>query len=476
MYILPKNIDKNKIFIVQYSEIENRLDPIYYLNKVNFLSFFKYPLVEIKKYFFVKDGDHDKLPPEEISDPIDGKRYLRAQDIKDGVIEDKNSIYISNSYFQKIKRCHIYPNDLLISIMASLGLNAIVPEDFPICTANRAVGILRNKTDNHLLTKYLQILIDTRVGFRLFEIEKKGGIQQRLNLSDLGNVKIPLPPLEVQEQIVDVYREAYTQKQRKEAKAKALLESIDVYLLTELGITLSDKDNSLAARIFTTKYSEVIGNRLDAFYYLTYFKDSDIQISKGFYPDEYLYLNLSCLESGSRPSGGVSNIEEGILSFGGEHVNSDCEVVVKNPKYIPYDYHNKIRATETKLNDILIVKDGATTGKVGIIKNKEYVGQNINEHVFLLRTNQNLNSNYLAYLLHSPIGQIQISQGITGATVTGITKEVVRRLKIPIPPIEKQNEIAKYILSIRAQAKALQGEAKNLLQKSKIHIEQMILG
>jgi restriction endonuclease S subunit len=64
---------------------------------------------------------------------------------------------------------------------------------------------------------------------------------------------------------------------------------------------------------------------------------------------------------------------------------------------------------------------------------------------------------------------------ITGATVTGLTKDVVNSLKIPLPPIEKQNQIAKRISKIRDQAKQLQTEAKNGLEQAKHEVEIMIL-
>ena len=42
-------------------------------------------------------------------------------------------------------------------------------------------------------------------------------------------------------------------------------------------------------------------------------------------------------------------------------------------------------------NDILIVKDGATTGKVSFVDNSfPYNDATINEHVFILRTNKKI--------------------------------------------------------------------------------------
>ena len=47
-----------------------------------------------------------------------------------------------------------------------------------------------------------------------------------------------------------------TLKQQKEQQAQTLLDSIDAYLLTELGITLPEQDNRLEKRIFTVPAAE----------------------------------------------------------------------------------------------------------------------------------------------------------------------------------------------------------------------------
>jgi len=44
-----------------------------------------------------------------------------------------------------------------------------------------------------------------------------------------------------------------------------------------------------------------------------------------------------------------------------------------------------------------------------------------------------------------------------------------------LPPIEKQNEIAEHIQSIRARAKRLQEEAREGLERAKVEIEKMII-
>ena len=252
---------------------------------------------------------------------------------------------------------------------------------------------------------------------------------------------------------------------------------IDEYLLGELGINLPAKsDNALQDRIFIRQFNKIGSRRFDPFYYKIEFENAVKMVDNSIYELKKL-KTLSCfIESGSRPQGGVANIRSGVLSFGGEHVNHQCEIEIKKPKYIPVEYHQKNLLTETKLNDVLLVKDGATTGKIGIISDINHVGQNINEHVFLIRFYADINPEYFVNLLNTTIYQILIKRIITGATVTGLTKDVVMNMEIPVPPLKKQNEIVKHIAKIRTKAKQLQQQAKAELERAKKEMEDMILG
>ena len=88
--------------------------------------------------------------------------------------------------------------------------------------------------------------------------------------------------------------------------------------------------------------------------------------------------------------------------------------------------------------DVLIVKDGATTGKVGIYKN-EFKNAAINEHVFILRANENLVPEYLYYVLRSDEFQSALKNKIQGI-IQGINLKFAELL-IPLPPLDKQQEI-----------------------------------
>lgn len=464
------------MFLLDWGKLKGRFDSDYYaLIKSIKLNESKRH-IQVKKLFYIKDGDHSKFPEEEKTESQNGVRYLRSQDIKDNKIISDNPVYVSKKYYKTIKRSHIAPNDIVFSIMATLGSVATIPKDFEPSTANRAVGILTRKSEE-IIQDYFTAFFSVDYGIKLLETLKRGGIQQRINLQDIGNLYIPIPKLIEQRKIVDKWDSIKFEKYQKEFKAQGLLSSIEDFFLSALGITVPpEPENKLVNRIFNADFTETLGNRLDPFYYQEYFEQLEEAIINCKYNKNVTKLRncLSFIESGSRPQGGVKNIEEGILSFGGEHVNWSGQIEVKTPKFIPEKYHKNHRLTHTKLNDVLIVKDGATTGKIGIIIENEHVDQNINEHVFMLRFN-NLNPYFATFLLNTNFYQKVIKRQITGATVTGLTKQAFKSILIPVPDMDTQIELVNIIKAKREEAFNLLVYAENDFNEAKKEVEKMIL-
>ena len=298
-----------------------------------------------------------------------------------------------------------------------------------------------------------------------------GGNYPAITADQLMRILIPIPNPNIQNHFAEIMQSAYTAKKQKDQEADAILDSIDDYVLTELGIEMPVVEKKNCFVVYT---GETVGRRVDPFYYMSHYKVIETLLSRSSNVERLDKL-LESIDSGSRPKGGVANIASGVLSLGGEHINNQCEVEINTPRYIPHEFHSLHKKTETQLNDLLLVKDGATTGKIGIVSNPEHIGQNINEHLFLLRSKKDVNPIYLLNYLNSCIGKLQIQREITGATVTGITRNVVKRLRIILPDIKKQTKIANHITEIRSNAKQLQQEADAIVEAAKAEVNQILL-
>jgi type I restriction enzyme S subunit len=93
--------------------------------------------------------------------------------------------------------------------------------------------------------------------------------------------------------------------------------------------------------------------------------------------------------------------------------------------------------------DILMVKDGATTGRVGMmIDNEECV---LLSSVAMLTPLPNVDSNYLMYLIQSNVIQAQIQLLMAGSAMPRVTLKKINSLEGLLIPLNDQHSIASYL-------------------------------
>ncbi len=151
---------------------------------------------------------------------------------------------------------------------------------------------------------------------------------------------------------------------------------------------------------------------------------------------------LTSLESGSRPKGGVRGITNGIPSVGGEHINDEGSFNFLNVKYVPIEFAAKMNRGQIKSNDILIVKDGATTGRVAFVEGDfPFEKAVVNEHVFICRVSKELNPKYVFFFLLSKGGQDKVLNNFKGSAQGGINSEFMSNTLVPLAPLSEQHRI-----------------------------------
>ena len=79
-------------------------------------------------------------------------------------------------------------------------------------------------------------------------------------------------------------------------------------------------------------------------------------------------------------------------------------------------------------------------------------------------------------MIKSSIGQLSLNRLKRPVARANINLEEISTIKVVLPPLDKQQEIAEHIADIRKKAKALQEEGKNILEQAKREVERMILG
>jgi len=176
----------------------------------------------------------------------------------------------------------------------------------------------------------------------------------------------------------------------------------------------------------------------------TEFKETEIgEIPKDWEVRKLCEL-LKSLESGKRPKGGaLAHNPKGILSIGGENINWDGSLELTECLRFDENFYKKLKKGRIEQGDILLVKDGATIGKLAYIKEVLEGKAMVNEHIFLLKSNNfNTCSRFLFYFLFSEIGQQQIESSISGSAQGGINKSIQDNILVFYPPLSEQSRIA----------------------------------
>ena len=477
MYQLSRTISKDKIFIVNRSTIDNRLDAQYYSANLDLSGF-----VKLSSVVIVKGGK--RIPKGYgYSNEQTPYHYLRVADMDSDAPVDVNSLMnISNEVFDILERYEINEGELAISIAGTIGKTSIL-KDIPdgkrvILTENCAKILV--KPNIELLSEYLKICLELPIVKKQLDLNYIQTTIPKLGLDKIVGIKLPpIPSIQKQQEIVDYISEAYTQKRAKEVEAQQLLDSIDDYLLKELGINViasSGNADSVADRIFVKNLRELERDRFDSNYYANKYNTLIRSIRKGIYP---LYIlgdsNItSFLSVGQTPKSEYysdtktdfpiikagcytgSEIDLSKVSF---TINKQAYTIKKGDIFILSAAHQ----AEYIAKQICYLHD---TPK----PNTSFVGE-----LLCVRASETVNSMYLYSVLSTKVYKTLLNREKRGQT-SHLYAQDVKQLFVPIPPIAKQNCIAKHIEELRTRAKALQAEGKAILEDAKHKVEQMIIG
>jgi len=148
--------------------------------------------------------------------------------------------------------------------------------------------------------------------------------------------------------------------------------------------------------------------------------------------------SLVDLQSGARDKGGA--LSSGIPSIGGEQISPDGNIRFDKMKYISDSFYQTMKKGHLNINDVLMVKDGATTGKIGFYRGG-FDKCSVNEHVYILRSGVEIIPTLLFHMLRSSSFQ-KILQPYIKGIIGGVSSEI-KEIEIPLPPIEVQDEIVK---------------------------------
>ena len=364
-------------------------------------------------------------------------------------------------------------DDIIVSLTRPHhGSIALINDDLDSCVASTGFAILREIKYPILNRTYLYSVLRSQLCLSQMLQRSSGGNYPAIGTDQLMRILIPIPKPNIQSYIVEIMQSAYTQKKRKDQEADALLDSIDDYVLRELGI---EKPVVETEQCFVVYANETAGKRIDSHYHQPYFKKFYSIINS--YNQVFSLKNLvNELDYGLMPTQDYADSEDtGIPMIRVTNLLPDGSIEMSDVKYIPFDT-SRLDLKRVKTDDILMVQCGNTTGKTALVP-KHLENYTFGSFMFVIRGKREIiNQHYLFAILSNRLIQEQIRHTWNIVTVRPNTsKPNVENLLIPVPSFEIQDRIAEKTMKKRFEAAKLIQEANSIVEAAKEKVEQILL-
>jgi len=369
-------------------------------NKVTTLDVVQDPKISIRIGPF-----GSSLKKHELTDS--GIRVLFIENVVNNKFEYKTGKFITPEKYKELKGFTVKPNDILVTMMGTIGRICIVPEN--IGTAIISSHLLKISLDQKIiLPKYFALLLQSPITFNQMKKESRGIAMPGLNSKIIKNLEFILPSIKTQNKIIQKLEDILVTLEEKKQEISYLVEHQKIRLKY-----LSDHaDSILISKLIPEKLFEgsnqtiadILENKLQGLYY-----------NKGYFDNGTPLLRITDMyNDGSINYKSLPNIQA-------------------SP--------NEIKRFSLEYGDVLVARTGGA-GRCVIFDRKHFVMLFAG---YLIRFRFKIENNpffILLCLLH-PFSQKSLSQSIHGAVLKNVNAENIKKLIIPKINKNQQDEIVK---------------------------------
>jgi len=413
---------------------------------------------KITELGLVTDGNH--LTIADNYSQSEGIRYLRGQDIASDILQDSNAVFIPATEHDKLKRSHIFKDDILLTIVgANTGNTALVVNPPEKLTANCKLGIVR-PAPGQISSHYLHLFLASKYGQLQVERHTRGGGQTGLILPDFRNLDVVRLSnkfeLLIDNSSKQIYNNLY---QSRELYSKA--EGILLEILGLQGWT--PRNNNYNLKSFKESFLE--SNRLDGEFYQPKFDELEAIIKSNSYSS--LDSLCSLINHGKQPP----YVDEGEIRVFSQKwiddkgINYDFIESLDEPR-TSLDFANQYPDYVCKKYDILHYSVGANIGYCHTYLSEVPIMPG--SFITLIRAIHTLvDPVYLGVVLNSLIGRLQSEKRKSGSAQPYIYPSDLKRFLIPIIDPKLQLAISTQVV----ESYHLRMKSKYILQVNKKAIE-----
>jgi type I restriction enzyme, S subunit len=335
----------------------------------------------------------------------EGIRFLRAQNIDGGSVNyERDTLFIDERTHRALERSQIRPRDILISIAGTIGRAGVVPDGAPALNCNQAVAIVR--TNESVFRPFLRHWLDSPDAQTQMRGAMVTGTISNLSLTQVGNLRISLPPFAEQRRIAEVLDRAEALR----AKRRGALAQV----------------GTLTQAIFLDLFGDPASNP-KGWQHSTIGEAAD-QVTDG----EHL--------TPRRTSEGIKllsarNIRDGYIDFG-------------DVDYISSEEHDRIkRRCNPTLGDVLISCSG-TIGRVASVET--YEPFSLVRSVALVRPKTAiLNTKFFESYLRTPAVRARMLRRANASSQANLFQGQICGLPVFIPPLSVQFEFARRVAAVQ---------------------------
>lgn len=136
------------------------------------------------------------------SDTDGGVPLIKVSDVKNGAIASRPSFCISNKVDEEYKRTRLNGSELLLTLVGNPGDCVIVTDEMCGWNVARALAVIRLKDTQ--LRSWIRYVLASKPAQHLIEARLNTTVQKTLNLKDVREIGIPIPPREERDSITKI--------------------------------------------------------------------------------------------------------------------------------------------------------------------------------------------------------------------------------------------------------------------------------
>lgn len=336
-------------------------------------------------------------------DPCGDVRLVQLADVGDGEYLNKSARFLTNSKARQMRCTFLKPGDMLVARMPDpLGRACIFPGDPKFSVTAVDVCIIRPDAKEQN-ARWLMHCLNAPTCRSQIRGYAAGTTRARISRSNLGKIKIPLPPLVEQQRIAEILDRAETLK----AKRHAALAQLD----------------TLIQAIFIDMFGDPATNPKG------WRRNALCEITSKITDGEHLNPVFS---AAGMPMVMAGNVLDDLVDL-------------RTAKTIDSTLGERFRKKcNPEKGDLLLVSRGATIGRLCSIDFTDRFC--LMGSVILIKPDSGLlNNKYLSALLKHPLMWEKLYVVSGSSAQQAIYLKDIKRLSCPLPPLSLQREFARRV-------------------------------